>query len=64
MPVFAFLCGIVVTAALLVPIQSPDHQRGYIAGYTAAMEDSKKYMAFEYQYGFEAGVQSVKHWSH
>ena len=58
---FAFMCGVAVTAALLIPIATPDHQRGYLAGYAAGTEDAKRLEKDNYSYGFADGVRSVKH---
>jgi len=59
-PLLAFLCGIAITAALLVPIQSPDYQRGFTAGYVDGKHDAEKCLDANFEFGFHAGVRSVR----
>lgn len=59
-PLLAFLCGVAVTAALLVPIQTPDYQRGFTAGYVDGKQDAEKVLSANFEFGFHAGVRSVR----
>lgn len=59
-PLLAFLCGIAVTAALLVPIQSPDYQRGFTAGYVDGKHDAERALTANFEFGFHAGVRSAR----
>lgn len=54
------MCGIAVTAALLVPIQTPDYQRGFTAGYADGKHDAERALTANFEFGYRAGVRSVR----
>jgi hypothetical protein len=54
------MCGVAITAALLIPIQTPDYERGFVAGYMDGKEDAEKFVKVSYEYGFDDGVRSAK----
>lgn len=44
----------------MTPMQTPDYQRGHLAGYADGMSDAQRQREDEYRFSYEFGVRSVR----